>query len=279
MRALLSMRAMGASTHLTWAFAACYKQSWFAFLNVPIPPSRGNHTCALGSGKGAARLRIRPGHVRPLRQNKRRGASREQARTHRCGSHFRRHLEGGCGARAGRRHRRDQGNVEERADGHLGRFRHLLRGQARIAQRAQSAYRRQHQDPRSESSQVPCWKSAEGFGKLAIFLQSVVGTHAKPCGGGTKPPFRCCAASIDTQRGCLAQLVERRPYKANVGSSSLSAPTNQHALAPAEAEDAASGVVVQSVRIPACHAGGRGFESRPLRQYPEEANTCSPLLF
>src|SRR5882762_9152735 len=33
------------------------------------------------------------------------------------------------------------------------------------------------------------------------------------------------------------------------------------------------GAVVQLVRIPACHAGGRGFESRPLRQILQPATT------
>ena len=39
-----------------------------------------------------------------------------------------------------------------------------------------------------------------------------------------------------------------------------------------ERKQSNNGVVVQLVRIPACHAGGRGFESRPYRKTFERKN-------
>ena len=39
------------------------------------------------------------------------------------------------------------------------------------------------------------------------------------------------------------------------------------------------GAVVQLVRIPACHAGGRGFESRPHRKGVTKTSFSYPLLF
>ena len=53
--------------------------------------------------------------------------------------------------------------------------------------------------------------------------------------------------------GSIAQLGEHLPYKQGVTGSSPVAPTIY-------------GPVVQLVRTPACHAGGRGFEPHPGRQ-------------
>ena len=69
--------------------------------------------------------------------------------------------------------------------------------------------------------------------------------------------------------GRLAQLVERHPYKVDAsGSSPLATTINIIESLSSFLLSAFSfqyAVVVQLVRIPPCHGGGREFESRPPR--------------
>ena len=68
------------------------------------------------------------------------------------------------------------------------------------------------------------------------------------------------------QYGSLAQLGEHLPYKQRViGSSPIVSTTFQ-----GESLDS-YGLVVQLVRTPPCHGGGRGFESHPGRHYASVA--------
>ena len=56
-------------------------------------------------------------------------------------------------------------------------------------------------------------------------------------------------SNTEAEYGSIAQLGEHLPYKQEVTGSSPVVPTNLY------------GPVVQSVSTPACHAGGRRFES------------------
>ena len=71
--------------------------------------------------------------------------------------------------------------------------------------------------------------------------------------------WNCCIVNKcvrkNIQQGRLAQLGEHLPYKQEVIGSSPIAPTILY------------GPVVQLVRMPACHAGGRRFEPDPDRQF------------
>ena len=72
-----------------------------------------------------------------------------------------------------------------------------------------------------------------------------------------------CGAQ-QSEFGSIAQLGEHLPYKQEVTGSSPVVPT-------------IFGPVVQSVSTPACHAGGRRFESVPGRQITHRSRAYALL--
>ena len=72
--------------------------------------------------------------------------------------------------------------------------------------------------------------------------------------------------------GRVAQLGEQQPYKLRVTGSSPVPPTLYCSLY-------ILGAVVQLVRMPACHAGGREFKSRQHRSFKSPKSFGAFLLY
>ncbi len=77
-----------------------------------------------------------------------------------------------------------------------------------------------------------------------------------------------CSAWNGKRIGSIAQLGEHLPYKQRVIGSSPIVPTMFSFFYSKKRETKNRGPVVQLVRMPACHAGGQGFEPPSDRHLP-----------
>ena len=91
----------------------------------------------------------------------------------------------------------------------------------------------------------------------------------KGCSGGGD----CASVDIAPSRATIRAHSLNRVFSSAGRATALQAvgrrfdPCNTHQNPRLMPRVRNNGAVVQLVRIPACHAGGRGFKSRPLRQY------------
>ena len=106
--------------------------------------------------------------------------------------------------------------------------------------------------------------------------------YESPCGCSSMVEFRPSKPAVRVRSpspapfnypGTIAQLGEHLPYKQGVTGSSPVTPTTDclrllwslKQYKSQVTDDLFCGLVVQLVRMPACHAGGRGFEPLPGR--------------
>ena len=93
------------------------------------------------------------------------------------------------------------------------------------------------------------------FVMTGLFQPPKLGADVHPVNHGLTPG-QPKSKKLDLGSRANSSAEERRPYKAVVAGSNPASPTENLLIL---------GAVVKSVITPACHAGGRGFESRPLR--------------